>query len=306
MGKVIVTHKAPDIDAITSVWLLKRFLPGWKDAKVKFVPAGQKLHGSYSKEGEEIEVVGGREVIHVDTGMGALDHHQFQDETKCATTLVFEYVKSIPNNGITGNKIRTQAIQEMVKLVLDEDHFQQVFYPDSDSYIREFTVVGILDGFKMLNPAQDDTVLEFGMECLDALQLSFQSRVQAEGELGEGKEFKTRWGKGIAFETSNDAVMKVAQLKGYVVVVRKDPVSNLLRIKARPRMREDLRKKNNGLKEINIDLTPIYEKVREKDPYASWFLHASKRMLLNGSSKNPDTVPTKLTSDEIIKILSSN
>ena len=41
--KKIVTHFAPDLDAITSVWLVKRFMPGWKKAEVVFVPAGETL-----------------------------------------------------------------------------------------------------------------------------------------------------------------------------------------------------------------------------------------------------------------------
>ncbi|MDO8460919.1 MAG: hypothetical protein Q7S38_00590, partial [bacterium] len=41
--KIIVTHSSPDWDAISSVWLLKRFLPDWHDAVVEYVPAGQRL-----------------------------------------------------------------------------------------------------------------------------------------------------------------------------------------------------------------------------------------------------------------------
>ena len=41
--KVVVTHSSPDLDAITSVWLIKRFLPGWEDANIQFVPAGERI-----------------------------------------------------------------------------------------------------------------------------------------------------------------------------------------------------------------------------------------------------------------------
>ena len=41
--KYIVTHTSPDMDAIASVWLLKKFLGGWDKAEVKFVPAGDRL-----------------------------------------------------------------------------------------------------------------------------------------------------------------------------------------------------------------------------------------------------------------------
>jgi nanoRNase/pAp phosphatase (c-di-AMP/oligoRNAs hydrolase) len=41
--KIIVAHISPDWDAITSVWLIKKYLSGWQEATVKFVPAGQRL-----------------------------------------------------------------------------------------------------------------------------------------------------------------------------------------------------------------------------------------------------------------------
>ncbi len=306
MSKIIVTHKSPDLDAVTSVWLLKRFLPGWENAKVEFVPAGQKYSGYYKKEGEAIEVVGSNSIIHVDTGLGALDHHQFQDETICAASIVLNYVRNQEGNKIEEQKLASEALDKLVDLVIDEDHFQQVFYPDSDSYLREFTLVGILDGLKLQQSVTDIKIIEIGMLCLDALLLSFISRVEAEQEFeNKGKKFKTKWGDAIAFETVNDTVMKVAQLKGFSVVVRQDSSNHLLRIKAHPRMRSDKKYASGGQKETDIDLTGVYETVREQDPYASWFLHASKRMLLNGSSKNPNTVPTKLNLEEVIEILES-
>ena len=41
--KVVVTHSSPDLDAIASVWLIKKFLPGWEEATVQFVPAGERI-----------------------------------------------------------------------------------------------------------------------------------------------------------------------------------------------------------------------------------------------------------------------
>ena len=70
--KIIVTHKACDLDAIASSWIIKRFLPGWENAEFQFVPAGGKLKGKYIREGEIIERVGDHDVIHVDTGWDRL------------------------------------------------------------------------------------------------------------------------------------------------------------------------------------------------------------------------------------------
>ena len=72
----------------------------------------------------------------------------------------------------------------------------------------------------------------------------------------------------------------------------------------RPKKRQKiLEHANTDFESLDIDLTPVYEKVKELDPEASWFLHASKRMLLNGSSKNPEMRGSKLSLDEVIDVL---
>ena len=47
-------------------------------------------------------------------------------------------------------------------------------------------------------------------------------------------KFKTKWGKGLAIESINDSVIKLAQLMGYVIVVRRDPRKGYVRIKTKP------------------------------------------------------------------------
>src|SRR3990172_5055768 len=81
--KTIVTHLAPDVDAVASVWLLKRFLSEWKDAKLAFVPAGRTL--------DDEPVDSDLNILHVDTGLGKLDHHQ-TDEDTCAAVKTIEYI----------------------------------------------------------------------------------------------------------------------------------------------------------------------------------------------------------------------
>ena len=88
----IVTHKSSDLDAITSVWLIKRFLTNWDSASVEFVNAGDKLEGEYQNAGEAIEIIDGIETITVDTGMGALDHHQTADNNCCGASLALDFV----------------------------------------------------------------------------------------------------------------------------------------------------------------------------------------------------------------------
>jgi hypothetical protein len=55
-----------------------------------------------------------------------------------------------------------------------------------------------------------------------------------------------------------------------------------------------------------VDFSRAYEKFKKSDAAATWFLHASKCMILNGSTKNPDMRPTQLSLDEVIEIVKNN
>ena len=131
-----------------------------------------------------------------------------------------------------------------------------------------------------------------GMDMLDGVYKSFQNKIWAERELTEkGVAFMTKWGKGIGVETPNDDVVRLAQKTGYMVAVRKDPKKGYLRIKSFPK--------------AEIDLEPVYDRLKAEEPDATWFLHASHHMVLNGSSKNPDMRPTKKTLQQIIDLIVS-
>jgi hypothetical protein len=301
--KIIVTHTSPDWDAIGSVWLIKKYLPGWSDAEVKFVPAGQRLEESQIKDGDDaIEKIGNDEVVHVDTGMGPLDHHQTSDQNVSGTSRVWDYVKETARkSGMNITKEHDEAVSRIVKIIVDTDHFKEVFWADPDADFHEFSLLGILDGLKLSKPNEDDYYVAFGIECLDALMHQFENRIWAEKEIKEnGKPFETKWGKGLGFETLNDTVIKLSQKMGYIIVVRKDPRKGYVRIKARPTSKEE-RAKGMG----DIDLTPVYDILMQRDPEATWYLHVSKKMLLNGTPKNPKMIPSKLRLDEVIEVIKS-
>lgn len=307
--KKIVTHKSSDLDAISSVWLLKRFLPGWEDATVEFVNAGSKLEGKYENESSVVEMVDGIETIHVDTGLGPLDHHQTSDNNVCGASLTFDFVLKDPECRLNKHENQKEAVRRIVELVIDDDHFQEVYYPEASSDVYEAGIVGILQGYKILHRGEDKELVEFGFELLDDIVHNLEAKIWAENELKEkGVEFTTKWGKGVAVETINDDVLKVAQMKGFAISVRKDATYGYIRIKALPdkRFQRSAASVQSSENNLGIDLTPVYEKLKEMDPQANWYLHVSKRMLLNGSSKNPEMQATKLPLSEIIEVLKLN
>lgn len=298
--KIIVVHTSPDWDAIGSVWLLKKFLPGWDSASLEFVPAGQRYKNKdlKIKAGEEvIEDYAGDDVIHADTGLGPLDHHQTSDKNVSATSLVWDYVRSKnPEFGSKeSNKVhdREEAVGRIVKFIVDTDHFKEVFWDNPSADYHEFNILGLMEGLKLYKPDEDDFYVEFGIECLESILRTFENRIWAEREIENAAKFDTKWGKAIAFETINDTVLKLSQKMGYVLTVRKDPRKGYVRIKGKP--------STEG--ERDVDLTLAYEKLSKMDPDATWFLHVSKKMLLNGTPKNPKMIPTKLSLNDIVKVL---
>ena len=312
--KIVVTHNSPDWDAITSVWLIKRFLRNWENAEVKFVPAGERLGVNRPRRSdaqdlrglasETIEKMGNDEVIHVDTGLGPLDHHQTQDGNVSAASLAFDFVRE----AITNEEKRV-AVERIVRVVVDIDHFGEVFWANPAADYHEFSMLGILEGLKLEKPGEDSYYVAFGMQMLDCLLHNFENRIWAEQEIAEkGVKFTTKWGEGMGFETINDTVLSLAQKMGYVLVVRKDPRKEYVRIKARPSSKRLDNKRiasssKDEKRNADIDLTLIYEKLKKMDPDATWFLHVSKKMLLNGTVKNPKMRPTSLSLGQIIQVL---
>ena len=271
--KTIVAHIGPDCDAITSIWLVKMFFPSWEEAMLAFVPAGKTLEGKPPDDNDEI--------IHVDTGFGKFDHHQTSADT-CAAKLVYEEIKRTSGPDA--------ALERLVSVVNDIDHFREVFFPNPTADFWGFGLESQIDGWRLLHPDNPLKVVDMGMNALDGIYKSFQNKVWAERELKtKGVEFDTKWGSGIGVETPNDDVVHLAQKMGYVVAVRKDPKKGYLRIKALPK--------------DDIDLESVYTVLKDQEPAATWFLHASHHMVLNGSSKNPDMRPTKKTLQQIIDVI---
>lgn len=280
---MIVTHFSPDLDAVTSVWLIRRFfkgLPagrqGWEKAEVKFVPAGKTF--------ENQPVDSNDNVIHVDTGLGKFDHHD-GDEDICAARLVLEELK------VQSLKFKVDdGLERLVDVVNEIDHFREVYWPNPAADFYDFGMVGMLDGWKVMFGNEPEKIVELSLTCLDAIYKQFQNKIWAEKLLEEkGIEFETKWGKGIGVETGNDEIIHTGQKKGFVIVVRKDGKKGYVRIKSLP--------------DEKIDLTKFWEKFKKADPDATWYLHPGKHMILNGTTKNPDMRPTSLTLKEIINLI---
>ena len=289
--KLIVTHHAPDLDAVTSVWLLKRFDgQDYATAKIAFVDPGDKISLEECEQNFNCQL---HEVTHVDTGMGKFDHHQPEkaDRQTCAATLVFDHlVSKYPD---LADDI---ALKKIIAHVLVVDHFGEVYWAESGEDRAVFTIHSLIRGHEFTDPHNDDSQLHFGMEALDYAYAAMKQRVKAEEIIKEkGQEFEITAGKCLALSTRNDDTLKLAQLKGYALVLRKDSEGGHVRIKVRPDA------KNADGSEFNLDA--LDKKIKALDSRATWFYHASGKMLLNGSIKHRHQIASSLSLQQIIDLI---
>ena len=274
-NNTIVTHISPDLDAIAASWLIKRYLPNWESADHAFVPAGETL------DNEPVDSK--PNIIHVDTGLGRFDHHQLKVRSS-ATKRVFDY---LAEEGHIKEK-DILAVEHMVLIVTEIDNFGEVHFPDptNDRYsfcLHEFVypLRGLL--------SSDKELINMVFLILDSIIFTVKNNIQAKKDIEAGLVMNTAWGKTVVMETKNEGAVKYALKSGYEMVVRRDPQTNHVRIKTQPNKK--------------YDLTALYKKILKADPSATWFLHISKNMLLNGSSKKPDSVPSSLSLKRLIAIL---
>lgn len=280
--RLIVTHHAPDSDAIGATWLLKRFdAQHYATAQVAFTDPGTTIHPS------EAERLGFQmhQVTHVDTGLGEFDHHQPDrgQQRICATSLVYDYLCKLHPE-----LKQDQALQAIVAFVTDDDHFGEVDWPEPGALRYSFMLPSLLHGFESVDPHNDESQLHFGFTCFDCAYASLKENIQAQEAINQdGQPFFLGDLRCLAIETKNDSVMKVAQKLGYVLVIRKDPSSGEVRIKARP--------------DAPLELRPLADQILALDQVGTWYYHPSGKMLLNGSRKQRHQRPTKLSLRQVVE-----
>lgn len=275
--KKAITHINPDLDAVASVWLIKRFLPGWKEAEIDFVVVTKVAN-----------VDADPNVLYVDVGRGKLDHHQ-TGEFLSAAKLCFDFVKKARKREKL-SPLDEEVLKRVVKVVTEVDNARDLSWQEVKQDRYKFYLHTLISGIRGL-AGSDQEAMGFGLKALDAVAFNLKNKIRAEEELKEGIRFETPWGQAIALESSNEEVLWEGETQGFCLVVKKDPETGAVR--------------TYGHYDKGVDLTKAYNKFKKLDPQSDWFLHASKKLLLNQASVNPDMRPTKLKLEQIVKVLSN-
>ena len=180
------------------------------------------------------------------------------------------------------------ALEHLVQFVTEIDNFGEVHFPEPTNDRYSFSLHEFIYPLRG-QLSSDKELVNMIFLVLDSILFTIKNSIQARTDIKNGLIIKTHWGKSIVMETKNEGAVKYALKSGYEMVVRRDPITHHIRIKTQPSKK--------------YDLTLLYKKMLDVDPNATWFLHISKNMLLNGSSKSPDSVPSSLSLKRLIEIL---
>lgn len=263
--KTLVTHINPHLDDICAIWLFKKFHPDFKDAQVEFISASHNVVQAETAD-----------KIFVGTGGGQFDEHKEGLDT-CAASLVYEYLKE--NKYLPQDKLMQKALERLVDWNKLVDTGKA---PNSE--FDEFSVQSFIRTKDNSSKTSKESV-ELGEEILNRILKVLERKQQSLLDWGKRVEFKSKFGESFAV-VSKTINREFCRERSGDLFLMYDPKYQSVQFFS-----------------PNMDLADIYNKVKQLDPDASWFLHQSHHMVICGSSSAPDSKPTKLSFEELIKII---
>lgn len=217
-------------------------------------------------------VPGDQPWVHVDTGGGPFDHHDSADRGLSSAELVRRSVR--PDDW---------ALEHLAAAITADDH---ALAGDSGPLRARDLIAGLNLRF----PDQPEQVLLAIEPCFEAWYAAAAQREEQRRAFADRIEFDTPWGLGVAVESAAGVASRDAYGMGAVLFAYRDP-RGWMGVAAQARSA--------------VDLSGAYATLLRIDPGADWYLHPGRRLLLCGSPKAPPRVPSALSLDELIDVLSA-
>jgi hypothetical protein len=151
-----------------------------------------------------------------------------------------------------------------------------------------FGINALIAGYNMLFPNRPQHVAYAMLPNLDAWYEAETRQLRLERAFEQRREFQTPWGLGIAMESEDGGSSRLAYNRGAVLYAYRDG-HGWMGVAAQSRS--------------IVDLSPVYNDLRRVDTGADWFLHPNKRLLLCGTAKAPPRVPSRLSLDELVRVI---
>jgi len=209
---MIITHTAPDMDAITSCWLLQRF-GGLNAAEIRFVNTGNP----------DPELLASAEAV-VDTGKiydptkNRFDHHQ-DAKLKSATYLVADTLRTRGGH--------EEALREIWPLIVLIDEADRGIWSSGSSQSRVHGLHAIFSG-GLPSGMSDLGMLAWGYQLLDSLFTTYQRRAEGRAALTEHLVYESDDGLLLAIKDAPRSATSAAFERGARLVLFADTTSNAI------------------------------------------------------------------------------
>lgn len=269
--KILVTHIRPHLDDICGIWLYRKYVPSWKRAAIRFINLDLQGGTPYGAKPVDTDPA----VVHIGVCRGRYDEHKGNLKDSAAT-LVFKDLgrrKLLPRDPTT-----RMALERVVAYVLEGDLGRRI---GREGWFYEVSVV-------LLSIPASDERARTGFVLLEALLSFMKDRVILDRDWRTKKVFKTPWGRGAGVVSTIGAAARGYE-DGFVLVAQVDPKRDYRSIRARATSR--------------VNLVKIYERLKQLEPKAEWYLHHSKRLLICGDDVAPKVRLSKLSLKQLIELV---
>lgn len=276
--KIIVTHVNPHTDEVYAIWLVKKFYPGLKKSKVKFISFDQ--NGGKTLDGEPVD--SNPNIIYVGICRGRFDEHKEGVKSNCSATLVWQFLDE--KGWLPKDIAAKKALEEMTKYVLlgDTGQLAKLRRP-------EYQVRSIIAGY--IKSQGSDKGLQFGLKVFDALFYQLKEKYEIREDWKKRIEFNTRWGQGVALESKSpmSSLYPFVFRRGYKILVF---------IVSTFGWRGFMAESKSG-----ADFSEFYRKLKKIEPEADWFLHPQKTILICGDVCRPNPRQSQLSLQQLIDLI---
>ncbi len=299
---IILTHTAPDIDALCATWLLKNFgndekYPGIEKAALVTLGSNEEIENFIRKHEEsDPDIV----VIPVDIGGGKYDHHPhsaFPDD--CAATLIAKDL------GIEDDP----ALEDLLRYVLNTDTKPGDHPMALGNLVKRLNDAGNYPGSVQSWTEQAiDSIYTIQKRFWDAVKNEFEKTSRIE-EINFGPHKV----KLVVSQSDNDQIAKIARAKkvgvNAAVIIQKNSnghiqvyINQRFGIISREIARL-LRLEELKTKDFQIQDWKYLEKPGTLPEIPEWFYDENSENIYNGSKTHPHIPITKVSLEKIVELV---
>lgn len=297
----IVTHTAPDFDAIGACWLLTRYGPYKKEASVEFVNTGNPDRAALDIADAVVDT--GREF---NPDRLRFDHHHFpgaQANLTCATQQVYEHL-CIVRSDYEDVTLSTSGILHL-RPIIDLIYAGDTGRHEADQ--SRATGIHALLSVKKARRASNEELLAFGYDLLDMLAERLRAQSVARQELASKVVYRSDDGLIVAIKDGSPGSTFAAYEDGAWLVLFQSSMpevpTNAIGIMRGGESQEPHAGGLVGavLEDMEYHSEHIHSAIY--DELATWYRHEAGFFAGRGTAKAPDARPITVDLAEVARLI---